>query len=319
MNNQLKKEIYKGQNTYLLQNDHISLNVAPHKGMMICRIDVFSQTVIDMDLERLINGQTTGLPILFPTPNRVSGDGFVFQKEMYKLCYKGEPILLHGAALRFSFEVIGEEVTVEIVAITGEFNIKKGSPSYEYFPFECKLVLTIKVMKDSVYIAYTVMNLSEKALPFGFGIHPFFKKQGKTLFKISVDQVYKCDDHFYPNGELLPSVDLPFDVCVPTDIESYNFNHVFTGIQDFKKTIEIGYVESNLSLTISTSEDFGHIVVYTPQNADFFCIENQTCSADCHNLYQKSCNTTGLQIIAPGKEKSGNIQIKFSNNRYKTI
>lgn len=301
---------YKGLDTYCLQNDDLILYVLPSQGMTICRMDVFTQTIIDVDLERLKKGRNMGIPILYPTPNRVSGDGFTFQGKKYKLIYKDTPILMHGIAHHYNFQNIALEKKEDSVSIKGEFIIEKGTPSYEHFPFESKLIIDIILVESSVYLKYQVINLGEKDLPFGIGFHPFFKKIDQVLLKINANQVYDCDANYYPNGELLPIKTLPYDVSTLTDAETYNFDHVFTVIKNFEKDAEIVYKSLNISLILSSSDEFGHIVLYTPIDKDYFCIENQTCSADCHNLNERGYDTTGLQIVSPNQEKSGFIKIQ---------
>lgn len=306
----LNQKEYEGYRSYILENEKISLHILPQKGMMISKMDVYSTSLIETDLERLENHQTTGMPILYPTPNRVSGDGFIFEENKFKLMYKGEPILIHGAALRFEFKIVKEEIRNNYVAITGELVIEKGTLIYDYFPFESKLTLTIQLMDDAVNINYEVLNLSNKNLPFGLGFHPFLNKVGNVLFRIQAKKVYECDAQCYPSGQLLPLTTLPYDITNYTSVDSYAFDHVFTNIQDFTKTAEVIYEDLELKLTFSASEDFGHLVVYTPKGKAFFCIENQTCSTDCHNLYNKGFSSTGLQVVKPQEEKSGWIRLQ---------
>jgi aldose 1-epimerase len=310
----LNESSYKGYPTYTLQNEHISLTVLPEKGMMISRMDLFSDIIIDMDMERLKKGQTTGIPVLYPTPNRVSGEGFIFEDEKYELIYKNKPLLLHGAASTFDFRVVEKCVTESFVSLTGEFIIEKDTPSYEYFPFESKISITVKLEDSEIYLSYHVSNYSKKNLPYGLGFHPFFKKKGKVLFRINAEQWYEMNKDKYPTGKLLSLKSLPFCINELTGVDRYNFDHVFTNINDFNTTAEIIYADLNTKIRISASEDFGHLVVYTPSGRDSFCIENQTCSSDCHNLYNQGNPTTGLQILAPKEEKSGHVCFHISRS-----
>jgi aldose 1-epimerase len=46
--------------------------------------------------------------------------------------------------------------------------------------------------------------------------------------------------------------------------------------------------------------DFTHLVHYTPRGERFFCLENQTCSTDVHNLHAKGfTEAAGLKTVAP--------------------
>jgi aldose 1-epimerase len=66
-------------------------------------------------------------------------------------------------------------------------------------------------------------------------------------------------------------------------------------------------------MQLSTSNEFSHVVVYTP-NAPYFCIENQTCSTDAHNLYTRGYHKeSGLEIVESGTSKKGEIRWVFND------
>ncbi|WP_320977955.1 hypothetical protein, partial [Hungatella effluvii] len=72
---------------------------------------------------------------------------------------------------------------------------------------------------------------------------------------------------------------------------------------------EIFYNDCRVKL--EATEEFGHIVVFTPK-APFFCIENQSCSTDCFNLFAKGfVRESGLQTVKAGEKKSGAIRFVF--------
>ena len=53
------------------------------------------------------------------------------------------------------------------------------------------------------------------------------------------------------------------------------------------------------------------MVVYTPPGRPFFCMENQTCSTDAHNLYSKGLEKEAHLLIAgQGKKVSGWVYVK---------
>ena len=48
-----------------------------------------------------------------------------------------------------------------------------------------------------------------------------------------------------------------------------------------------------------------------PKDAAWFCVEDQTCSTDAHNLYARGLKQEShLQIVEPGKTQSGWIELK---------
>jgi len=65
------------------------------------------------------------------------------------------------------------------------------------------------------------------------------------------------------------------------------------------------YKKLNTRIEFKTSEEFGHIVLFTgDKNDNFVCIENQTCSTDAINLSAKGyTKESGLQILNSPKHK----------------
>ena len=85
---------------------------------------------------------------------------------------------------------------------------------------------------------------------------------------------------------------------------------VYFGMTPQKPTT-IDLRDIRLKLLLRGSADFTHLVVYTP-NADWFCVENQTCSTDAHNLHAKGLvKESHLQIVPPGKKQSGTLEIEL--------
>ena len=67
-------------------------------------------------------------------------------------------------------------------------------------------------------------------------------------------------------------------------------------------------------LVLESDEAFTHLVVYTP-NQPFFCVENQTCSTDAHNLASAGKKREAhLQICPPGQVRKGWVRFMVETN-----
>jgi aldose 1-epimerase len=82
---------------------------------------------------------------------------------------------------------------------------------------------------------------------------------------------------------------------------------VFTRIPAGKYA-RVSYPGYGLDVQLVTTDDFSHIVLYSPRGTDFFCLENQTCSTDAHNLYDRGFREeSGLKFVLPGRFHSGSV------------
>ncbi|MGL6173941.1 MAG: aldose 1-epimerase [Cellulosilyticaceae bacterium] len=288
--------------------------INPTEGMNICKVIVGEHTVIEWDLERCDKGATYGIPLLYPTPNRVENNKFIFEGKTY-------PMGMHGMANHAVFMlkecILQEEVTCETgevredVKVVGKLDFSKGSRVYKQFPFESSLTICLEIGHDTIRVTYTIENKGEKTLPYGIALHPFFNKLGKSEIKINAKSIMKMTDEKLPTGEILEVRGTGYDLSQYTDVQELNLDHVYTDLAG-EIVARIKYPEVELLVEMSNSQEFTHLVVFTPPNQPFFCIENQSCSTNTHNMYAKGYKEiSGLEMILPNESKEGYIQYKF--------
>ena len=160
--------------------------------------------------------------------------------------------------------------------------------------------------EDAVIWSYEVENQGVRELPYGIAIHPYFSKRGqKVTITVPADSVMEMTEEKIPTGKVIPVGETVPDLRQPTAVDELNLDHVFTDRHKGECAV-ISYEDCTVSL--KATEEFGHIVVFTPE-APFFCIENQSCSTDCFNLYAKGFEEeSGLLTVKPGEKRGGAIQ-----------
>jgi aldose 1-epimerase len=71
--------------------------------------------------------------------------------------------------------------------------------------------------------------------------------------------------------------------------------------------------DAGIRVDLPASEHFTHMVIYTPKGQPFFCMENQTCSTDAHNLHAKGLiRESHLLVVDPGQSMTGRVQFRPS-------
>ena len=166
------------------------------------------------------------------------------------------------------------------------------------------------MFSNEIQISYTVDNKDDKELPFGFGVHPFFQKNSTPLTVcVYAKAVMEMSEENYPTEKLKLVEGTSFDLRKAVAVEDLNLDHVYINLNDHPQAV-IKYPE--LKISLDASDDFSHLVIYTPQGQNFFCLENQTCSTDAHNLYARGFQKeSGLLILSPKMQQSGEIRYKF--------
>lgn len=298
----VEKKVWNGKEGYLLQNESMEVFINPGDGMNIYQIDWDGRRMIAWEEERYQRRATYGVPILYPTPNRT---------ENLKLKASGKQYdaRMHGLVKNLPFEVSKAECSGREAYVTGVLKWDERQPDYAMFPFPSTLTVTVTVLPAEVVWSYQVENEGDGPLSYGIAIHPYFNKRDQSV-KLSVPaaSVMEMTEEKIPTGRLIPVGETVPDLRSPAAVDGLSLDHVFTECEEGENA-KIYYEDCTVSL--EATEEFGHIVVFTPQ-APFFCIENQSCSTDCFNLYAKGFEReSGLLTVEAGGRKSGEIRFVF--------
>lgn len=175
------------------------------------------------------------------------------------------------------------------------------------WPWRFEVAQTL-VLSDKLYVSIAITNLSDEPMPSGLGLHPYFPRSEQTIFKSR-----HC-------GEWRTGVDgLPIELqrgASPRDywqerpVGTRNVDTVYTGRQG---PLEIAWPERRLRLQVSPSANLPFTVVYTPADADFFCVEPVSHETDAVNGREGS----GLVWLEPGQHMSATV--RFSAERIEEL
>jgi aldose 1-epimerase len=253
-----------------------------------------------------------GTPILYPTPNRVRDAVYEFMGESYTMSFPGEKQShwIHGLVRDdTAWEFDEPSVTSKGVYFTARYTMNEDNPRFVAYPFPNVLTVTYRLMADRVRIYYEVKNIGTTPLGFGFALHPFFQvhggKENTTIQVGAPTHMIATDDHL-PTGEVEPVDGTSFDLREPRKLSDLKLDDVYLGVGP-DIPLRFTFESLGLGVRLVPTEDFSHVVVYTP-NSDFFCIENQTCSTDAHNLHSRGLvDEAHLQIVKPGRKSGGHV------------
>ena len=265
----------------------------------------------------MLRGVSFGNPILYPMPNRVRGAEFTFDGKTYRFPKNGRGNFIHGLVHSEPFVAAGMRSDGESAELTCELAFEPGGRPYELFPWRHLFRVAIQVREGAVRWTYEVNNQeSDRYLPFGVAFHPYFiyqKSRARTFLQVPAMQLMEATRQL-PSGKLLPLDGHSLDARQPKSLEGYHADDVFFGMQP-DRPARVDFRDVGRIVEFEASADFTHLVVYTPDRP-FFCIENQTCSTDAHNLAAQGKNSVAhLQICPPGGRKTGFDEYRFAENR----
>lgn len=297
------------------RQDDTSLTFAPEQGS-----NLFSFSVGGTEYlfgKGSMGGPTRiiGTPILYPTPNRVRNATFAFDGRTFTFEANDGTRFLHGLVRDIPWEVDEPVVTEQDISVTTRVRFLPGTALYERFPVKNTLELTYRLQPRTVQFEFSVSNDdTEHRLPFGLAIHPFFNILGpRESVTIQVPATKWMEaENLMPTGRLVDIEDGPADIREPTSLAELDLDDVFYGLTHDRPQI-IRYGELEKKLTLTADDFFSHSVVFTPQERPFFCVENQSCSTDAHNLYAEGyTEAASLSILEPGESLSASITLEES-------
>lgn len=289
------------------------VRIVPEYGSNICSFTVDGIEYLHQGFFDVAGIKFFGIPILYPYPNRVDGCKALINGTEVELPDTDHGRTLHGlvAAVPFTHET--PVMTDDSISVKTSLIIDKTHELYPYFPVANRLELTITLSQDGLTVQVKVANLDAVAeLPFGFGLHPYFNVIGmKRDVLIHVPAAgYMVNTKLIPTGAVLPMEESPADLRKLTPLTGLDLDDLWLGMAPLKP-MEIVYQSIQRKLTIFASDIFTHAVTYTPLGESFFCLENQSCATNAHQLHQAGqADVAHLLVLQPGESILG--KIRFS-------
>lgn len=265
--------------------------VAPRYGSNLVDFRVNGCSLIHTDIDRLGSGDFTGNFPMFPYPNRyrgkevhLPGDRVVSLEKIARP--RGGPLLIHGLVFDRPWEVTKQAAHEGSASLTTKYEMSPATEMFDLFPFESRVELTFTLMPDGLELRHAITNLGQRPLAYGFGWHPFFRRldaDDRTTLKLPAREVLEVEESLLPTGKHTRVRGTPYDLTAETPMSKANgLDHFFTAVEPGAAST-IDFRDSGLAISIYSSDEFRHMVVYS-QEEDFFCVENVTCPPDAHNV-----------------------------------
>jgi aldose 1-epimerase len=259
----------------------------------------------------------SGIPILFPFPNRIRDGRYSWQGKDYQLP-KNDPIAknaIHGFACRKPWRVVDQGADAASAWVTGEFQGSVDAPeSLPLWPADYRLRITIRLGVDRLDVESRV-SAPGAALPFGLGFHhyirvPFVTGGNAADYRVQCParQYWELADSL-PTGKILP-VDAARDLSVGRPFADLNLDDVLT---DLPAGTTVGGTvfdaRNQIGVRMRMDPAYREVVAFTPPHREAVCLEPYTCPTDAINLQTKGLDA-GWRTLAAGAEWSANFGLE---------
>lgn len=223
-------------------------------------------------------------PILFPIVGRLKNDAYTIEGKTYELPR-------HGFARNFEFKT--EYLTDNSVV----FLLTENAETLKCYPFPFELRLKYEVTENGLKMDYSVINKSNKIMPFSIGAHPAFAiNEPLSNFTLAFNEVeefvsYELENEQFNNSfQIIPSengkINLDYALF---EKDALVFKHL--------KSDTLTLLRKNQPYISVEFKGFSYLGIWTKPNAPFLCIEPWCGLADNinhnGNIYEKE----GIQLL----------------------
>jgi aldose 1-epimerase len=305
----------------VLEDGHGSgLEVWPALGFNAFRWHVQNIELLYADPALFDDGRPTrsGIPVLFPFPNRIRAGTFTWNGRSYHLPLNDQAgkNAIHGFACRLVWRVIDQGANADSAWLTGEFQISRDAPAaVPLWPADGRLRLTYRLLANRLRIESTVEAPSEP-LPFGLGYHPYLRSApfgGEEAVVLVPAQRYWELAENLPTG-VQQAVDGARDLRQGRPLAGLMLDDVLTDLPAAPPDAQSGlgllgivrHPQDGPVLRLYGSREFREVVVFTPPHRQAVCMEPYTCATDAINL-----KDAGWQMLPAGPSWRGVIEMVF--------
>lgn len=253
-----------------------------------------------------------GTPILFPFPNRIRDGSFTFEGKTRHLPINHKPNAIHGFALDARWTVVDHGATDKEAYVVGQFQLSADAPAaVDCWPTDAAIEVRHALSDRCLTMTTTVSNPSALELPYGFGIHPYFRlpfapggDPSRTRIVLPASKFWVLED-FLPTGEVRP-VDERLDFREGKPIAGLKLDDVLTDLRHDEPggvgICRLIDLEKKAEFQLVFDGSFRELVVYTPPGKpDVIAIEPYTQTTDAINLQARGVDA-GLRVLGHGEQ-----------------
>ena len=235
---------HKGRTVYTLRDDTsgASASVLPSFGFNLfdLRLPVAGEVrrvivAADDFADNPVSPGRNGTPVLFPFPNRIRDGKYSFGGKAYQIPVRGQVHAIHGFAIAAKWDVVEHGASAHEAFIVGRFHLAEHAPEMRpQWPTDAVLTIRYALAGRRLGMTIKVENPTDQDLPYGFGIHPYFRipfasndpAQGRVILPASESWPL---EGYLPTGERKP-VEARLDFRKGQPMTGLKLDDVLTGL-----------------------------------------------------------------------------------------
>jgi aldose 1-epimerase len=257
------------------------LDLLPKIGGAVSRFAIDGVDVLRRAPAGTTNVLDTACFPLVPFANRIANGTFVFNGETVRLPrnFGDHPHPLHGQGWQNAWQIQSQSPH----AATLVFEHAADS-----WPWDYTATQTFELSPDALSIALAIVNRSARAMPVSLGFHPYFMRAAGARLFADVAGVWLSDETGIPTR--VAGATHFLDLAHGAALRDTPFvDHCHFGWRGTARITQPGR-----AIVLTAALDGLH--VFTPRDADFFCVEPVSAMPDAFHRA-----ASGMRVLAPGE------------------
>lgn len=168
------------------------------------------------------------------------------------------------------------------------------------FPYEARQ--HFRLLDDRLDVEFRVRNTGTEAMPYGFGLHPYFVRTPRCTMTASVPGFWETDADVMPVRLVGTPADI--DPAKGLRIAGHALDNVFTG---WDGVATVRWPERSAEVVMTADAPLRFLVVYSPAGESYFCAEPVSNATDAFNLANTGRTDTGMIVLEPNAEISARV------------
>lgn len=235
---------------------------------------------------------------MVPYANRIAGNGFDFGGRHWQFAANNPPerFNVHGTGWHSNWTASEQGPSVLL-------SLDHIAPDE---PYSYRATQLFTLTADRLTVQVELINRGETAMPFGFGLHPWFERSVDTKLAFGAAQFFMEG----PDGVATEVLSLPpeLDFREPRHLPNTWRNNNYGG---WNGVADILYPQHGVGLRMKADPIFGHLMLYADPKKPFFCVEPQS-NAPCafNRMNGEDGADFGARVLAPGERLEGAVHFR---------